>query len=192
MREYLDKRLRQPAGLLLKTDSRARVIVVLLALSGGGLPSGAAPAQTLRAPAGSLAPMPDSVSPAEGDAKAPEVTRRLRRALLCTRPEKDCVHESLDACTCPYAQKGRREMLDEVKRRGFGPTKQDDATYEAVFTNYSKARGEAADVSRPSSQPSSPLWIDIVLTTAAAATALNNDHLDGGPLPANPERMRHL
>lgn len=169
----LDEPLRPSAGPLVKTRPRARLVAAVLALSIGSLHSAAALAQVAPAPAGSLAPVPaDSVSPAGGEAKVPEVARRLWRDLLCTCPEKDCVHESLDACTCPFAEKRRSEILDEVKRRGFGSTKQDDATYATVFANYIKAHGEAADGSRPPPQPSAPLWVDIALIAAAAATAV--------------------
>ena len=173
MRHYLDHPLRPPARLSLRTRSRALLIAVVVVLSVGSLHSTTALAQVVPAPSGLLTPQPaDSVAPTDRDAKVPEVARRLWRDLLCTCPEKDCEHESLDACTCHYAEKRRNEILAEVKRRGFGSTTQDDATYATVFANYIKAHGEAADGSRPPPQSTAPLWIEIALIAGATATAV--------------------
>ena len=153
--------------------AHARLLALVVALSLGSLHAVTALAQVVPATSGSVtAPPANTVSVNEGETKVPDVARRLWRDLLCTCPEKDCVHESLDACTCHYAEKRRGEILDEVKRRGFGSTKQDDATYATVFANYIKAHGEAADGSRPPRQSSAPIWIEIALIAGAVASAV--------------------
>jgi len=174
MRKHPEQPFRSPAAApASKAQPGAWPVALLVALSMGSLHTRNALAQVVpAASASATAPLSTSVSATEPETRVPEVARRLWRDLLCTCPEKDCVHESLDACTCHYAEKRRNEILEEVKRCGFGSAKQDDATYATVFANYIKAHGEAADGSRASPQSTVPLWIEIALVAAAAATAV--------------------
>jgi len=169
------KHLAQPLRPSARPSSKAHAwrLVPVVALLIGSLHAVTALAQVAPATSDSVtAPPANTVTVTEGETTVPEVARRLWRDLLCTCSEKDCVHESLDACTCHYAEKRRNEILAEVKRRGFGSTKQDDATYATVFASYIKAHGEAADGSRPPPQSTAPIWIEIALIAGAVATAV--------------------
>lgn len=190
MREQVEQPLLAPGRPPAWRHSRARWFAFVVGLVVGSLHSVTALAQMMPAASASAnTPRASAEPPSESEANTPEVARRLWHDLLCTCTEKDCVHESLEACTCEYAEKRRNEILAEVRRLGFGSTKQDDATYATVFRNYLKAHGKEADGTQAPPEPSAPIWLDVVLIAAAIATAVAMitfmvDRFRGRPLPA--------
>jgi hypothetical protein len=172
MREQIDKLLRRSTMPRQRAHSSAVGLALVVALLITFLGTIVATAQVLPAPSSSVAsPLASSDSPGESQAKIPEVARRLWRDLLCSCPEKDCEHESLEACRCDYAAKRRSEILEQVRRLGFGSPTQDDATYAAVFRNYVKVHGQGADGSRPRPNSEAPVWIEAAVIAGAVAMA---------------------
>lgn len=83
-------------------------------------------------------------SKVESGAEVPAVARRLLDELLCTCGEPDCARPPLAACRCDYAQKKRKQIIDEVRRLGFGSRERDDATYTAILRSYTAQHGADA------------------------------------------------
>lgn len=107
----------------------------------------------------------------EGDEDIPEVARRLWKELLCTCGEETCARPTLAACACEYAGKKRQDILDQVRRRGFGSPARDEATYAAVLRDYTARHG--SDSTLTATLHGEWLrWVFMVATAVAGVVAL--------------------
>lgn len=103
------------------------------------------------------------------EASVPAVVQRLWHDLLCLCGE--CEHKTLEYCECTYAAERRAEILDEVRRLGFGTPAEDAATYAKVTQDYlARHSGDRERARTPHANAN--WWLEPLMTLGAAIAAL--------------------
>ena len=115
--------------------------------------------------------MPFESASTSAPAEVPDVARRLWHDLLCLCGE--CEHKTLEACECNYAADRRQEILNAVRRLGFGTPAQDQTTYAAVSRDYlTRHSGDAARAKTRHSPLSGWMEDTVLLSSAIAGVAV--------------------
>ncbi len=146
--------------------SGALVTAILVSLA---LPVSAEPGPDASGAIATTPMVPSGSVSASTPADVPDVARRLWHDLLCMCGE--CEHKTLEACECSYAADRRQEILDAVRRLGFGTPKQDQTTYAAVSRDYLAHHSSDREHAR-ARHGSSPEWIDTAITLGSAIAGM--------------------
>jgi hypothetical protein len=149
--------------------SRSTAALVAATVMSLALPVSAEPGREGSGTAPTTHAEPSGSASASATTGIPDVARRLWHDLLCLCGE--CEHKTLEACECNYAADRRQEILDAVRRLGFGTPKQDQATYAAVSHDYLEHHRADAEHAKGRHNHSSE-WIDTTLTLGSAIAGM--------------------